>query len=338
MFILILLLNILFLNVTPFISLIKFYEHIQRSGSLFSCDDIPNLTNRQKSICYNHGTSFEDILNGIIKAKLQCTNLFKNNIWNCKGSNDNNIFGFDVSKLQIKEKAFIYAYASAAATISVAKGCARGNNPRCSCGFMPENEINMEEKYGFRWSGCSDNIKYAGNIVRHFFENQKKNDHSTTLMDSHNFMIGRIMAKKSYRKICKCHGISGSCQTKTCWMTTNSIDEIGNDLKNLLESAKIIKTLNTRSIDIKGGGLSFSRNLIYHDSFNNFCIKNGSLGISGVSGRECYSNEHCKNLCCNKGFTSHMELIEEPCNCKFEYCCQVKCKSCRKIITRNYCK
>ncbi|CEF62797.1 Protein Wnt-4 [Strongyloides ratti] len=335
---LIILLNIFFLNVTSFISLIKFYENIQQNETLFNCNDIPNLTNRQRSICYNHGTSFEDILNGIVKAKVHCTNLFQNDVWNCKETNEDNVFGFDISKLQIKEKAFVYAYASAAATISVAKGCARGSNPRCNCGSMPENEIDMEEKYGFRWSGCSDNIKYAGNVVRHFFDHQKKNSHPGILMDNHNFMIGRIMAKKSYKKVCKCHGISGSCQTKTCWMSTGSIDEIGGDLKQLLNSAKIIKTHNTRSVDARGGSLSFSRDLIYYDSFSNFCQKNGTLGISGVSGRECFSQEHCNELCCDKGFTSHMELIEEPCNCKFEYCCQVKCKSCRRIVTKNYCK
>uniref|UniRef100_A0A0N5B937 Protein Wnt n=1 Tax=Strongyloides papillosus TaxID=174720 RepID=A0A0N5B937_STREA len=337
---LIITLSTLFLSVSPFISLINFYQYNQRNGTLVNCDDIPNLSNRQKLICYNHEASFIDILQGIVKSKNQCSKLFENDVWNCKGHDDSNIFGFDVKKLQIKEKAFVYAYAAAAATISVAKGCSRGNNPRCDCGKLPENEINMEEKYGFTWNGCSDNIKYANNIVRNFFEEQKKDNNNDleSMMDSHNFMIGRLKARKSFKKVCKCHGISGSCQTKTCWMATSSIEEIGKDLKYLMESARIVRTLNTRSIDTRSGSLSSSRNLVYLNPFNDFCTKNDTLGISGIKGRECFTKDQCNNICCGRGFTTHMELIEEQCNCKFEYCCQVKCKLCKKIITRYHCK
>uniref|UniRef100_A0A0N4ZQE6 Protein Wnt n=1 Tax=Parastrongyloides trichosuri TaxID=131310 RepID=A0A0N4ZQE6_PARTI len=298
--------------------------------------DVPDLTNKQLTICNNHATSFEAILSGMAEARNECRNIFIKDKWNCQDSNEN-IFGFNLTALQIKEKAFLYAYISASSMISIAKGCSTGINPNCGCGNIPSNEENMEEKYGFRWSGCSDNVKYADSIVKHFFEN-KDNNKIEDIMSNHNFKIGRSTVKNAVKQVCKCHGISGSCQTKTCWMSTPKIDEIGIKLKELMNNARIVKNINSRSLTVKGGRSAIAKNLIYLEEFNNFCTQDNITGIIGVSGRECTSERHCKSLCCDRGYIFKIDVIDEPCNCKFEYCCKVTCESCKKVITRRFCK
>ena len=40
------------------------------------------------------------------------------------------------------------------------------------------------------------------------------------------------------RRICKCHGVSGSCTTQTCWSTLGDFREVGDHLKKMYRRAK----------------------------------------------------------------------------------------------------
>ena len=40
------------------------------------------------------------------------------------------------------------------------------------------------------------------------------------------------------RRICKCHGVSGSCTTQTCWSTLGDFREVGDRLKKMYRWAK----------------------------------------------------------------------------------------------------
>ena len=39
------------------------------------------------------------------------------------------------------------------------------------------------------------------------------------------------------KKVCKCHGVSGSCATKTCWNTLSDFRAVGNYLKKMWKQA-----------------------------------------------------------------------------------------------------
>ena len=44
--------------------------------------------------------------------------------------------------------------------------------------------------------------------------------------------------KKTMRRICKCHGVSGSCTTQSCWNTPGDFREVGDHLKKMYKRAK----------------------------------------------------------------------------------------------------
>ena len=46
-------------------------------------------------------------------------------------------------------------------------------------------------------------------------------------IEIHNSKIGRGLAWKSQKSLCKCHGTSGSCLAKTCWETAPLAEHLG---------------------------------------------------------------------------------------------------------------
>lgn len=43
---------------------------------------------------------------------------------------------------------------------------------------------------------------------------------------------------------CKCHGMSGSCELKTCWRAVPELRVVGNILKEKFRTAKLIDQTN----------------------------------------------------------------------------------------------
>lgn len=43
---------------------------------------------------------------------------------------------------------------------------------------------------------------------------------------------------------CKCHGISGSCELKTCWRSTPEMRQIGRILKDRYRQAVLVEQSN----------------------------------------------------------------------------------------------
>lgn len=58
------------------------------------------------------------------------------------------------------------------------------------------------------------------------------------------FLFQQIV-RKLLKKDCQCHGISGSCQLKTCWKTLPQFREVGDALLKKYEKAKMVVAQKT---------------------------------------------------------------------------------------------
>ena len=146
------------------------------------------------------------------------------------------------------------------------------------------------------------------------------------------------------RKVCKCHGLSGSCALKTCWMKMPTFRQVGNRLKEQFDGAiRVIISNDGKNIIPEGKTIKppSEHDLVYSDNSPNFCKKNRKVGSLGTHDRECDPDSEgvggCDLLCCNRGYTQNEVLLRENCKCRFIWCCEVHCEICESTVTVNRC-
>ncbi|GFX17126.1 protein Wnt-16 [Trichonephila clavipes] len=91
-----------------------------------------------------------------------------------------------------RETAFIYAITSAGATHAVTQACSAGNLTDCSCDASRQGQSTAE---GWKWGGCSDNVRYGMMFARQFVDAPERADRKRslrTLMNLHNNNVGRL--------------------------------------------------------------------------------------------------------------------------------------------------
>lgn len=156
------------------------------------------------------------------------------------------------------------------------------------------------------------------------------------------------------KRSCRCHGFSGSCAVRTCWMELPSIYEIGDFLGQKFEQALQVTVDVPRNIepavikycDSSTGMCSAPPNteLVYIDESIDYC----SLRANYTEGRYCIPTANvtdivsdlpmCERLCCNQAeFQSTEREVSYVCDCAFVWCCTVACKPCSKNITEYQC-
>lgn len=63
------------------------------------------------------------------------------------------------------------------------------------------------------------------------------------------------------------------------------------------------------------------------------------LGTQGrVCNRSSLSTDSCSLMCCGRGYNTQRIVVEEKCNCKFNWCCWVECETCKYVKTIYTCK
>lgn len=145
--------------------------------------------------------------------------------------------------------------------------------------------------------------------------------------------------------MCKCHGVSGSCQMKTCWKATSDMRSIGHHLKSRLERAKFLRHSNSPNNDSRVSLRDAkSPDLVYFQLSPSFCDPSSHLRTFGVANRVCmisnatHSAGDCDRMCCDRGYASTREMIEENCNCRFHWCCEVLCEKCVRFRFISKCR
>ena len=146
---------------------------------------------------------------------------------------------------------------------------------------------------------------------------------------------------------CKCHGVSGSCEMKTCWKAMPNFQNVGMMLKEKFDGATEVQQRRIggrrRLVPINPSFKPHTVNdLVYLTPSPDFCEYDMGVGSMGTHGRECNRTskaiDGCELLCCGRGHNTHVETVVERCSCKFHWCCYVKCKKCRRTQEVHTCK
>lgn len=150
---------------------------------------------------------------------------------------------------------------------------------------------------------------------------------------------------------CKCHGVSGSCTTKTCWTTLPQFRELGYVLKDKYNEAVHVEPVrasrNKRPTFLKiKKPLSYRKpmdtDLVYIEKSPNYCEEDPVTGSVGTQGRICNKTARqasgCDLMCCGRGYNTHQYARVWQCNCKFHWCCYVKCNTCSEHTEVYTCK
>ncbi|PNF39873.1 Protein Wnt-1 [Cryptotermes secundus] len=258
-----------------------------------------------------------------------------------------------------RETAFIYAITSAGVTHAIARACSEGSIESCTCDYSHQARSPLVSSAvpGLRdweWGGCSDNIGYGFKFSREFVDTGERGRNLREKMNVHNNEAGRAHVSSEMRQECKCHGMSGSCAVKTCWMRLPNFRVVGDNLKDRFDGASRVMVSNAGSLRGQGGGGSGgkrnryafqlkpynpehkppgTKDLVYYEPSPGFCERNPRLGIPGTHGRQCNDTsigvEGCDLMCCGRGYRTQEVSVIQRCACTFHWCCEVKCSLCR---------
>ncbi|CAD5229517.1 unnamed protein product [Bursaphelenchus okinawaensis] len=310
-----------------------------------------------------------------------CQSVFADSRWNCTSLTLAPDLKADLTK-GTKEQAFVYALSAAAITHQIAKACASGFK-YCPCGYAETSIASgANSPDAYRWKGCSDNVEYGkrasaewtDSIYKHStFKKRKAAEETTTVsnvlefdeetlnadpeptsnragpkarMNIYNNNVGRIVTQQRLFQKCKCHGLSSSCEIRTCWSTLPPLTSIANALKERYNLAQIEKETEI-TYETKGESRPTRvtvplPELIYIKSSPTYCDEDIENGSFGTRSRECNATTsgtgNCENLCCGRGFNTKQYTVEEQCKCKYVHCCYIKCKTCTSIIDKHFCK
>jgi len=173
----------------------------------------------------------------------------------------------------------------------------------------------------------------------------------------------------SVRTECTCHGVSGSCSMKTCWITLPKFRSIGDRLTQRYRRAKHVEAVNGNRarrpifLRLKRGSVSSLRqqqrppikesgdrkpglrDLVYLQPSINYCDYAPWAGSLGTQGRLCNrtsgvagGSDSCDAMCCGRGYDTRQYTRTWQCGCKFHWCCKVECRTCSERTEEYTCK
>ncbi|CAL4064453.1 unnamed protein product, partial [Meganyctiphanes norvegica] len=333
-------------------------QNVSTSSAVSICQHLPGLVQQQVAVCQSHPDTIKSVSAGARRGISECQYQFRNERWNCTTNSDVDVpFGSTLNRGS-KETAFIYAVTSAGVVHAVTQACSSGNLTDCSCDMSKQGLSTPE---GWKWGGCSDNLRFGVQFARQFVDAPEKENHKTfkkmrNLMNLHNNEAGRETVSRLMKMQCRCHGVSGSCELKTCWRSLPPFSSVGDFLKDKYNTAFEFKR-KKRSRGSRHRDLSRKRRkrrsrnkrfpaskdeLVHIHKSPNYCNQDKKRGILGTKGRQCSKNstgaDSCDMLCCGRGYNTQVVRYVERCHCKFIWCCFVKCKTCVTNVDVHTCK
>lgn len=155
------------------------------------------------------------------------------------------------------------------------------------------------------------------------------------------FLIQTV--RRHFVKKCKCHGVSGTCETSTCWRQIKPFKVIGDELKLRYERAEMVTVniSNSGALQLvtkssKGSKRPSKGQIVFKTKSPDFCSRN-QYSI-GTAGRECNKTTTCESICCGRGYNIREITVREKCRCTFQWCCDVHCDECTKDVELSICR
>ncbi|XP_014388652.1 PREDICTED: protein Wnt-7b, partial [Myotis brandtii] len=176
---------------------------------------------------------------------------------------------------------------------------------------------------GWKWGGCSADVRYGIDFSRRFVDAREIKKNARRLMNLHNNEAGRKVLEERMKLECKCHGVSGSCTTKTCWTTLPKFREVGHLLKEKYNAAVQVEVVRASRLrqptflrikQLRSYQKPMETDLVYIEKSPNYCEEDAATGSVGTQG--------------GRGYNTHQYTRVWQCNCKFHWCCFVKCNTC----------
>ncbi|KAH7963282.1 protein Wnt-1 isoform X1 [Rhipicephalus sanguineus] len=317
------------------------------------------LRRKQRGLVRANPGSLQAIARGMRLAIAECKHQFRNRRWNCptpEYMRGKSLFGKIVQR-GCRETAFVYAVTSAGVAHAVSRACSEGAIDTCTCDYRQRGPPSGLD---WQWGGCSDNVHFGYKFARAFVDAAERGRDLRFVINLHNNEAGRLQVTTETRRECKCHGMSGSCTVKTCWMRLPLFRDVGNQLKERFDGASRVLLSNQGNIRgfrgrrRKGQPRSFHlkpfypdhrppsrKDLVYFENSPDFCVPNARLGVHGTRGRHCNESsagvDGCELMCCGRGHRTEVREDLERCACTFHWCCQVKCKVCKVRRTVHTC-
>uniref|UniRef100_A0AAY4D5R8 Protein Wnt n=3 Tax=Denticeps clupeoides TaxID=299321 RepID=A0AAY4D5R8_9TELE len=311
------------------------------------CGSIPGLVPKQLRFCRNYIEIMPSVAEGVKLGIQECQHQFRGRRWNCTTIKDNlAIFGPVLDKAT-RESAFVHAIASAGVAYAVTRSCAEGTSTMCGC----DSHHKGPPGEGWKWGGCSEDAEFGVLVSREFADARENRPDARSAMNRHNNEAGRMTILENMHLRCKCHGLSGSCEVKTCWLAMPDFRLLGDFLKDKYDSASemvVEKHRESRGwVETLRAKYTFfkhptERDLVYYEGSPNFCEPNPETGSFGTRDRVCNVSSHgiegCDLLCCGRGHNTRTEKRKEKCHCIFHWCCYVSCQECVRVYDVHTCK
>ncbi|OXU28445.1 hypothetical protein TSAR_016735, partial [Trichomalopsis sarcophagae] len=315
-----------------------------------------HLTSKQQVICVRSPPVLQAISAGARLAIEECQHQFRSARWNCtiNPESSDNIFG-GVMLVNSREAAFVYAISAAGVAYSVTRACSRGELTDCSC----DNRVRTRQhSSNWQWGGCSEDIHFGEKFSREWSEAGEEpvkdgaihgpEGLAGLLMRKHDNEAGRRAVRSRMQRVCKCHGMSGSCSVRVCWRRLPAFRVAGTALFQLHEGAALVRLAqrgSRRPARLRPARPELKRpnktDLVYLEDSPDYCERNLTLGIPGTRGRICNRTslglDGCRLLCCGRGYQTRVRDVTEKCNCRFVWCCDVKCELCRHTREEHVC-
>uniref|UniRef100_A0A4W2BMF6 Protein Wnt n=1 Tax=Bos indicus x Bos taurus TaxID=30522 RepID=A0A4W2BMF6_BOBOX len=276
------------------------------------CSQLAGLSQGQKKLCHLYQDHMQYIGEGAKTGIKECQYQFRHRRWNCSTVDNTSVFG-RVMQIGSRETAFTYAVSAAGVVNAMSRACREGELSTCGCSRAARPKDLPRD---WLWGGCGDNIDYGYRFAKEFVDARERErihakgsyESARILMNLHNNEAGRRTVYSLADVACKCHGVSGSCSLKTCWLQL----------------------------------ADFRKDLVYIDPSPDYCVRNESTGSLGTQGRLCNKTSEgmdgCELMCCGRGYDQFKTVQTERCHCKFHWCCYVKCKKCTEIVDQFVCK